>query len=65
MDPVLDLLALARANEIEFGITMKPGWIPFRFEDIVAYYLKVLRYLEHSALTKPAVFVRFYDALRN
>lgn len=39
-DLELGLLALARANGIDFGVANEPGWSTFNFEDRVVYDLR-------------------------
>lgn len=35
--PVLGLLSISCANEIDFVVAVEPGWILFNFEDVIVY----------------------------
>lgn len=35
MDLLLGLLAIARANETDFGVADEPGWLPANFRDCI------------------------------
>lgn len=37
VDPGLGVIALARANEFDFGFAMEPDWFPFIFKDDVRF----------------------------
>lgn len=57
----MSLLALARANEIDFGATEEPGWFPFNFEESIVYDLIILGDPICSFITHAAVPVRYHD----
>lgn len=64
MDPVLGLLALARTNEIDFGVANEQGWFQFNFEFLgtVPCTIYVHSWIRGgSAVTHLAATVRYQD----
>lgn len=64
-DPFFALLSLARVNEIDYGITGEPGWIPFSFEDSIVYNLSNFEDLTPSATEHSAAPVRYLEKWRD
>lgn len=65
MDPELGLLALARANRINFDVAGEPVWFLFYFEDSVLYDPRTFENLGRSAIMHLAASVRFRDEWRD
>lgn len=65
VDPVLGLLALERANKINFGVANKPGWLWFNFMDSIVYNLREVKNTGHFSVAHPAVLVRYWNGWRD
>lgn len=61
VNPVLRLLTLPCANEIDFNVADEPSCFPFNFEHVTEKILQVFEDPRRSALTHPAFHVRYQD----
>lgn len=65
LDPILGLLALPHANDIDFSVTDEPDWFPFNIEGSFVYDQRAFPDSKRSATTHLAVPARYRNEWRD